>query len=101
MFDEDTTMDFRERLTEEERQLYDSLFGMVIYDVNSLFEAAKAMARSIEMVAESMSRFLDTIILEIVSAYPNRRVAHLALHGKKERTRKKNLSRMFRGKDYV
>lgn len=33
---------------------------------------------------------------DALAQYPNKRVVHLALHGKKSRTRKKNLHRIYK-----
>ena len=36
------------------------------------------------------------IAADALTQYPNKRVVHLALHGKKSRTRKKNLHRIYK-----
>ena len=49
--------------------------------VNWLFPIVK---HAIEYAADALAQ------------YPNKRVVHLALHGKKSRTRKKNLHRIYK-----
>lgn len=50
---------------------------------------------AVRVAADAMAHILG-ITRTVLAMCPDRRVAHLALHGKKRRTRKKNLHRAFR-----
>lgn len=56
----------------------------------SLCECAKAFSEMWDSISESLR-----IPLKIIE-FPNCRIKHLALHGRKARTRKKNLKRLLR-----
>lgn len=57
---------------------------------------------SVELTEESarevirMTRELSRYCVRIYHDCPNRRVAHLAIYGKKQKTRKKNIKRLFK-----
>lgn len=62
-----------------------------------------ASLANLETSFEMVAKITKDVLLAITGIYqavidccPNRRVAHLALHGKKARTRKKNRNRAFR-----
>ena len=68
-----------DEMTDEERQQLCEWVDNIERTVHALFSVAKR-------VVESYSTFL--------SAYRENQVVHLALHGRKKRTRKKNMSRL-------
>jgi len=66
-------------------------------------EAAGEVARHISQVADALGPALEMyaatfreLQLQNIEGCPNRRVVHLARHGKKARTRKKNVRRAFK-----
>lgn len=62
-------------------------------------DGMKSVAVAAELAADAiteMAREIVDFIVRTLEDCPNRRVVHLALHGKKKRTRKKNLRRACR-----
>lgn len=66
-------------------------------------EAAGEVARHISQIADALGPALEMyaaafreLQLQNIEGCPNRRVVHLAKHGKKARTRKKNVRRAFK-----
>lgn len=93
-------MDFKSRLTEEEKRTYDKL-NNVAKRIGMPFEIAiDHFSIFNPEVAKLKKRFIE-FIRETINEYPNRRVVHLALRHKSARTRKKNFARIFEGVDYV
>ena len=60
---------------------------------NNIRGAFEGFAASITALNKAFSAAANATTDYIVSSCPNRRVAHLAKHAKKARTRKKNLHR--------
>lgn len=62
-------------------------------------DSLKSVAAAAELASEAIieaARAIGGFIATTLEDCPNRRVVHLALHGKKKRTRKKNLRRACR-----
>lgn len=68
-------------MNEKTNENYERIIVAVNDIVNLLFPIVK---HAIEYAADALRQ------------YPNKRVVHLALHGKKSRTRKKNLHRIYK-----
>lgn len=58
--------------------------------ITPVVEAIKGIIPVVKEMANAIGKLYESIMQE----YPNKRVVHLALHGKKERTRKKNRNRI-------
>ena len=69
---------------EEQLALLSEAFKPVVKAIESLIPAITAVAKAAEKIGK-----------RIMQAYPNKRVLHLALHGKR-RTRKKNMKRIIK-----
>lgn len=54
----------------------------------------KAIESLIPSIIAFFAKELEIIGERIIQEFPNKRVVHLALHGKKARTRKKNMNRI-------
>lgn len=72
-------------MSDEEKQKLVAAFGMVSRLVENLVPICKELAKSVAAICR-----------KIIAAYPNKRVVHLAFHGKKKRTRKKNMHRILK-----
>ena len=59
---------------------------------NNVSNVIDALLPTIKKIAQQVA----DIYRKIISAYPNKRVVHLALHSKKKRTRKKNIHRILK-----
>lgn len=65
----------------------------------TLAEAFQNLSRFIEEaipIIREYAKIAVKICEKCISLYPNKRVVHLALHAKKERTRKKNMHRILK-----
>ncbi len=70
--------------------------------VTAYCEAVKALAKGIAEMADTNRAFLQLAYTsQLIKSYPNRRIAHLALCGKKARTRKKNINRIKKDRERV
>lgn len=69
---------------EKQKQCIEA-FNNVALVVDALLPTIKKLAQQYAVIAK-----------KVISAYPNKRVVHLALHGKKKRTRKKNMHRILK-----
>lgn len=65
-------------------------------------DCVKALIETLNEVKVSIDEFAVAFLTahremqQIIQSYPNRRVSHLASHGRTERIRKKNTNRIFR-----
>lgn len=86
-----------------------NLFGQASEIERQTWEAAEqlatlaATAKALQPIIESLAEMLQPVIKaiaellpRIIDLYPNKRVIHLAKHGKKARTRKKNINRIIK-----
>ena len=79
---------------------FDKEWNDLMVSISRLFDSIAEM--TVEMcrgTSMSLGPILDSYYLEwskAVKQFPNRRVAHLALNAKKERTRKKNINRIIK-----
>ena len=70
--------------------------------VSSVKEAIEALGETIKSFMTGLTDFANALsetcsnIQHQIQSYPNRRVVHLALYGRTERIRKKNLNRIFK-----
>ena len=64
--------------------------------------ATKALGEAFKSITSGLADFINALwesclnIQNQIKNYPNRRVVHLALHGRTERIRKKNTNRILR-----
>lgn len=66
--------------------------------LQALSEKIKAFAEAIQEIFKTVSDVVQPIleaVIKIIQYYPNKRVKHLAAHGR-PRTRKKNINRIIR-----
>lgn len=81
---------------------FDGKVSEVIPLEEQLAFASKAITPVVEAikgimpVVKELANFIGKLYVSIMQEYPNKRVVHLALHGKKERTRKKNINRIYK-----
>lgn len=68
---------------EEQLALISATFTPFLKAIESLIPTITAVAKALAKIGE-----------RIMQEFPNKRVVHLALHGKKARTRKKNMNRI-------
>lgn len=74
-------------------------FDQCVEPVIKFGEASQEFSCTVKMASDAYMQFVHTILgidRALVEMCPNRRVAHLAKHAKKKRTRKKNYRRMIR-----
>ena len=76
---------------EEQYHLFREIFKPVAAALQTLADNVKEMLPTIKKVAEIVTDFWN----DILSAYPNKRVVHLAKYGK-PRVRKKNMRRIIK-----
>lgn len=57
--------------------------------------ALQKLANALCEVWEAIKNVLTRVINVLINSYPNRRVIHLAKHGKNARVRKKNIKRII------
>ena len=79
---------------EEIIRIYPDIVSSMEEAIEALGEAIKSFITELEHFVAAFSETCNNINYQIQN-YPNRRVVHLALHGKTERIRKKNLRRIF------
>lgn len=74
-------------------------YGTDLNDISEVVASLASLEASFEMVAKVAKDVLLAITdigQAVINCCPDRRVAHLAVHGKKARTRKKNFNRAIR-----
>ncbi len=76
---------------EEQYHYFREIFKPVVAALQTLAENVKEILPTIKNVAEIVTNFWNGIL----STYPNKRVVHLAKHGK-PRVRKKNIRRILK-----
>ena len=57
---------------------------------------ARGNGKSLSILADNIMKLVVAMWEFMFDHYPNRRVVHLAIHGKRARTRKKNRNRILR-----
>ena len=60
------------------------------------YVAARANGKSLSTLIDNIAKLVAAMWQFMFDHYPNRRVVHLAIHGKRARTRKKNRNRILR-----
>lgn len=89
-----------EAFSEEEKEkicrVADEIGKIVNRIMDALIPIIEQIAEMIRPVIERAMQLCRDLSHEIIMAYPNKRVVHLALHAKKARTRKKNLHRIWK-----
>ena len=60
------------------------------------YKAARANGKSTSTLLDNIMKLVVAMWEFMFDHYPNRRVVHLAIHGKRARTRKKNRNRILR-----
>lgn len=74
-------------------------YGTDLDDISTPLGSLGSLEASFDMLAKEYKEIMLAITglyKAVIDCCPDRRVAHLALHGKKARTRKKNRNRAFR-----
>ena len=61
-----------------------------------LNQAMENISATVNVAIRAIKVLTEAITKYMYEQYPNRRVVHLALHGKRARTRKKNMNRIIR-----
>lgn len=65
-------------------------------NLSKLTEELSISFKTVRKAAEQVSLIFSGLWGMVLESCPDRRVRHLALHAKRERTRKKNVHRIFR-----
>lgn len=60
------------------------------------YKAARANGKSTSILVDNIMKLIAAMWEFMFDHYPNRRVVHLAIYGKRARTRKKNRNRILR-----
>jgi hypothetical protein len=76
---------------EEQYHVFKATFEPVIKAIQTVVETVKDLMPVIKQVGETVTKLCG----EIKNTYPNKRVVHLATHGK-PRVRKKNMRRIMK-----
>lgn len=81
-----------ELLTQEQIDSLTEVFRQLVDAVSNFIQVFAE--KVIKPIVDAVAEFLKTVWGALFATYANSKVRHLALHGKKNRTRKKNLHRM-------
>lgn len=81
-----------ELLTQEQIDSLTEAFGQLVDAVSNFIQVFAE--KVIKPIVDAVFEFLKTAWDALLATYAKSKVRHLALHGKKYRTRKKNLHRM-------
>lgn len=87
--------EFYNSLPEEVRNEYEERYTKTQFIVgyNALSKVADTIVPIVENI-KNLVKAMCEFAKKIIDLYPNKRVVHLASHGKKARTRKKNIHRI-------
>lgn len=66
------------------------------HPLTSLNKAMENLSVVVNVAIKAIKQMVTAVSDYVYKRYPNRRVVHLALHGKRARTRKKNRNRIMR-----
>jgi translation initiation factor 2 alpha subunit (eIF-2alpha) len=91
-------MDFEKYLNEnpEYKEKYGRLTTEEVRQLAECIRIASEIVETIIPIVREIVKTATAVIKEVISLYPNKRVVYLAVYGKNERTRKKNLHRIIK-----